>query len=69
MRLVGDAQLPSAMARLRCALGHIAEHVADIGLSEADDSSIWHYALQHEAAIITKDEDFPIACGKQLLRR
>ena len=59
MRLVVDAQLLPAMARLLCAHGHIAEHVADIGLSEADDSSTSHYALQHEAAIITKDEDFP----------
>ena len=37
----------------------MAEHVADIGLRDADDSLIWDYALAHQAVIITKDEDFP----------
>lgn len=47
------------MARLRSARGFIAEHVADIGLRDADDSLIWRYALQQQTAILTKDEDFP----------
>lgn len=59
MRFVIDAQLPPALARLLTAHGHIAEHVADIGLREADDSPIWTYALLHQAVIVTKDEDFP----------
>lgn len=59
MRFVVDAQLPSALADLLAAHGHHAEHVADIGLRDADDSPIWNYALQHGAIIVTKDEDFP----------
>ena len=59
MRFVVDAQLPPALARLLAAHGHQAEHVADVGLRDADDSPIWRYALQHQAIIITKDEDFP----------
>ncbi|MCU0796295.1 MAG: DUF5615 family PIN-like protein [Akkermansiaceae bacterium] len=53
MRFVVDAQLPPALARLLTAHGHQAEHVADIGLRDADDSPIWLYALQQQAIIIT----------------
>lgn len=28
------------------------------GLQAASDAAIWDYALQHDAAIVTKDEDF-----------
>ena len=59
MRFVIDAQLPPALARLLTAHGHIAEHVVDIGLRDADDSPIWAYAVEYQAIIITKDEDFP----------
>jgi predicted nuclease of predicted toxin-antitoxin system len=59
MRFVVDAQLPPALARLLAAHGHTAEHVADIGLRDADDSPIWDYALNYQAIIVTKDEDFP----------
>ncbi len=59
MRFVVDAQLPPALARLLASLGHYAEHVADIGLRDADDSPIWDYALKHQATLVTKDEDFP----------
>ena len=59
MRFLVDAQLPPALARLLVEHGHIAEHVAEIGLRDADDSPIWSYALQHLAVIVTKDEDFP----------
>jgi len=47
------------LARLLAAHGHHAEHVADIGLRDSEDSVIWNYALQHRAIIITKDEAFP----------
>jgi predicted nuclease of predicted toxin-antitoxin system len=59
MRFIVDAQLPPALARLLNDQGHTAEHVIDVGLREAEDSSIWNYALEHGAVIITKDEDFP----------
>lgn len=38
--------------------GHDAIAVREIGLRDAKDSEIWHYALQNHAAILTKDEDF-----------
>lgn len=59
MRFLVDAQLPPALARMLAAHGHQAEHVADIGLREANDASIWRHALLHEAILVTKDEDFP----------
>jgi predicted nuclease of predicted toxin-antitoxin system len=59
MRFLIDAQLPPALARMLEAHGHHAEHVADIGLRDADDTPIWRYALRHQAVVITKDEDFP----------
>lgn len=58
MRLLIDAQLPPALARALTAQGHDAAHVEDIGLRHAPDSLIWNYAVQNQAAIITKDEDF-----------
>jgi predicted nuclease of predicted toxin-antitoxin system len=58
MHFVVDAQLPPALARLLSGLGHTAEHVADIGLRDADDSPIWDYAVRSQAVIVTKDEDF-----------
>lgn len=44
--------------------GHMAEHVVDIGMLAAADSSIWNYALRHDAVIVTKDEDFPHRSGQ-----
>lgn len=58
MHFVVDAQLPPALARLLGDLGHTAEHVAEIGLRDADDSPIWEYVLKKQAVIVTKDEDF-----------
>ena len=46
MRFVVDAQLPPALARLLAQRGHHAEHVADIGLRNANDTPIWRYALE-----------------------
>ncbi len=59
-----DAQLPSALARWLAERDHVAEHVADIGLLSARDSEIWRYAIEHDAALIRRDEDFP---GRVLL--
>ena len=58
MRFVIDAQLPPALARKLSELGHVAEHVIDIGPSDASDRQLWQYALEHEAILVTKDEDF-----------
>lgn len=58
MRFLIDAQLPPALARALTAQGYEAAHVEDIGLRHAPDSLIWNYAVQNQAAVITKDEDF-----------
>lgn len=62
MRFVVDAQLPPALARVLRDSGCDAVAVREIGLRNATDSEIWHYAIQKEAAIITKDEDFAERC-------
>lgn len=64
MRFVVDAQLPPALAGMIRESGHDAEHVSKVGLLAAADPSIWDYALQHGAAIVTKDEDFPHRLGQ-----
>ena len=58
MKWLVDAQLPPALARMLSSAGHDARHVADLGLRHADDSPIWKRALQENAIVITKDEDF-----------
>ena len=58
MRFLIDAQLPPALASLLNEHGHLAEHVNDIGPSDAPDRDVWRYAQDHDAVIVTKDEDF-----------
>ncbi len=57
-RFLVDAQLPPALARFLAGHGHEARHVVDVGLERATDAAIWAWAQRHEAAILTKDEDF-----------
>jgi len=59
MRFLVDAQLPSALARMLVELGYQAEHVADLHMASSSDTEIWNLALQKQAVVITKDEDFP----------
>ncbi|BDY13498.1 DUF5615 family PIN-like protein [Hydrogenimonas cancrithermarum] len=35
-----------------------ASHVMLLGLDEAKDSEVWHYARRNRYAIVTKDSDF-----------
>jgi len=60
MKFIVDAQLPPALAFWLREQGHPAEHVAEIGLRDADDSPIWQCALAQAACILTKDEDFAV---------
>ena len=46
------------MARWLVEAGHDAKHVEDVGLREAEDQPVWRYALENQAVVITKDEDF-----------
>ncbi len=58
MRFLVDAQLPPALARRLAALGHVADHVFECGLTASDDAAIEQFAATHGAVIVTKDEDF-----------
>ncbi len=58
MRFLVDAQLPPALALLLTEHGHVAEHITDIGPADSPDRELWRYALEHQAVIATKDEDF-----------
>ena len=58
MRFVVDTQLPKALAEWLRAQGQQAEHVLDIGLAQSKDTPIWRYAHEHNAVVVTKDEDF-----------
>lgn len=44
----------------------MAEHVIDIGPAGAPDRDLWLYALERDAVIVTKDEDFAdmVATGR-----
>lgn len=60
MRFLVDAQLPPALAvRLR-ELGHDAEHVFERFPPDTGDSTLWHYAIESGAIIVSKDQDFSI---------
>lgn len=58
MRFIVDAQLPPALARFIEARGHEAKHVLELGIETESDQRIWQVALEGDAVIITKDEDF-----------
>jgi predicted nuclease of predicted toxin-antitoxin system len=58
LKFIIDAQLPPSLAQRLCEQGHQAEHVQDIGMRDAEDSPIWHYALARNAVVLTKDKDF-----------
>ncbi len=64
MKFLVDAQLPPAVARWLRDNGHDAQAVREVGLREAEDDDIWKHALATGAAILTKDEDFPIRAQK-----
>lgn len=60
MRFLIDTQLPVALKPLIAASGCQVEHVLDLDMGRAKDTSIWGYAEQVGATIISKDEDFII---------
>ena len=60
MKFLVDAQLPPALARWLREAGCEAQAVREAGLREADDGTIWRYAVQNGYAIVTKDEDFAL---------
>lgn len=59
MRFLVDNQLPFALARFLAARCESSQHVSDIGLAQATDVQVWHYASVTSAILISKDGDFP----------
>ena len=55
-----DAQLPPALAEKIKELGYNAKHLQEMELLEANDSTVWNYALDEHTILITKDENFAI---------
>ena len=69
MKFVVDAQLPPALARLLREAGCDAFAVREIGLREASDAEIWRYAVQRQAAIITRMRTSrSVACTAEISR-
>jgi len=58
MRFLVDAQLPPALARWLASKGHHAEQVADHQVAAASDALVWHFAVEWDLVIVTKDADF-----------
>lgn len=58
MRFLVDNQLPPALARHLTERGHDAVHVADVGLDEASDQTVWTSAIADDRVVVSKDEDF-----------
>ena len=58
MRFVVDNQLPIALAVHLQSRGHDCTHVLDVGLSDADDRTVWDYAIRELRIVISKDQDF-----------
>jgi predicted nuclease of predicted toxin-antitoxin system len=66
-KILIDAQLPPALARVLAQQGYWAEHVFDVRIVQASDDAIWRLAEETGAILITKDEDFAIP-GKRWSR-
>ncbi|NER98652.1 MAG: hypothetical protein F6J86_33315 [Symploca sp. SIO1B1] len=58
MRLLLDQGLPRSASTLLCEAGIDTIHVAEIGLSTAEDSEILQKAREDERVVVTLDADF-----------
>lgn len=57
-RFLIDENLPRSLAPEFVKLGHIAEHVYDLGMGGAKDPAVFAYAQAQSATIVTGDKDF-----------
>ena len=58
MKLLFDQNLSFRLVRLLADLYPESLHVRDVGLHEAEDAEIWHYAAEQGLTIVSKDSDF-----------
>jgi predicted nuclease of predicted toxin-antitoxin system len=58
MKLLFDQNLSPRLVRRLADIYAGSVHVREIGLTDADDSTIWDYAELNGFAIVSKDSDF-----------
>lgn len=58
MKLLFDQNLSHHLVRLLEDLFPGAVHVRLLGLAEADDLTIWNFAIAHHCVIVTQDSDY-----------
>jgi predicted nuclease of predicted toxin-antitoxin system len=58
MKLLLDENLSPRLVELLVDIGVEISHVRDVGLSSADDASVWEFAARGGFVIVTKDSDF-----------
>jgi predicted nuclease of predicted toxin-antitoxin system len=58
MKLLFDQNLSPRLPRLLADIYPDSVHVREIGLRDANDSTIWEYAAVHGYTIVSKDSDF-----------
>jgi predicted nuclease of predicted toxin-antitoxin system len=58
MKLSLDQNLSPKLVKRWADLFPNSTHVEALGLDCADDNEVWAYALQHDFAIVSKDEDY-----------
>ncbi len=59
MKLLFDENLSHHLVEALSDLYPGSTHVREVGLEEADDRTIWSFAIEHDYVIVTKDSDFP----------
>lgn len=60
LRFLIDAQLPRRLCARLSAVGIPAVHVKDVLSQSASDQVIWDWAIENDAVIMTKDDDFAL---------
>lgn len=58
MKLLFDHNLARRLVHLLDSVYPFSQHVADIGMADASDETIWKYAETNRMTIISKDSDF-----------
>jgi predicted nuclease of predicted toxin-antitoxin system len=59
VRLLFDQNISHRLVESLVDLHAGSTHVRNVGLKEADDRTIWTYAIEHGYTIVSKDSDFP----------
>lgn len=59
MRFLFDQNISHRLVELLADIFPGSTHVRNVGLEEADDRTIWSYAISEGYAIVSKDSDFP----------